>query len=94
MKAACGYYYSPSSSEGTLHEVTPQKLSVHPPRPDPDTYICLVAAKVLYFGVGGSVSEFVRAVEGSNNRKKNGRVETVWEKRAGVARSIMRVYWD
>ncbi|KAF4563751.1 hypothetical protein EYR36_002992 [Pleurotus pulmonarius] len=49
-------------------------------------YQCLVAAKVLYFGVGGGVSEFVARVEG-----QSGRVETVWEKSAGVGRKIMQV---
>lgn len=51
-------------------------------------YQCLVAAKVLYFGVGGGVSEFVARVEG-----QSGRVETVWEKSEGVGRKIMRVQW-
>ncbi|KAF4580400.1 hypothetical protein EYR40_003116 [Pleurotus pulmonarius] len=49
-------------------------------------YQCLVAAKVLYFGVGGGVSEFVARVEG-----QSGRVETVWEKSAGVGRKIMQL---
>lgn len=51
-------------------------------------YQCLVAAKVLCFGVGGGVSEFVARVE-----EQSGRVETVWEKSAGVGRKIMRVHW-
>jgi len=50
--------------------------------------LCLVAAKVLYFGVGGGVQEFVRAVEG-----QRGTVHTVWEHREGVGRRIMRVEW-
>ena len=50
--------------------------------------LCLVAAKVLYFGVGGGVQAFVRAVEG-----ENGTVRTVWEHREGVGRMIMRVEW-
>ena len=50
--------------------------------------LCLVAAKVLYFGVGGGVQGFVRAVEG-----ENGTVRTVWEHREGVGRIIMRVGW-
>ncbi|KAF9492580.1 hypothetical protein BDN71DRAFT_1451286 [Pleurotus eryngii] len=51
-------------------------------------YQCLVAAKVLYFGVGGGVSEFVARVEG-----QSGRVGTVWENSGGVGRKIMRVQW-
>ena len=50
--------------------------------------LCLVAAKVLYFGVGGGVQEFVRAVE-----NEGGTVDTVWEHREGVGRRIMRVEW-
>jgi len=50
--------------------------------------LCLVAAKVLYFGVGGGVQAFVRAVEG-----ENGTVRTVGEHREGVGRMIMRVEW-
>jgi len=50
--------------------------------------LCLVAAKVLYFGVGGGVQEFVRAVE-----DERGTVHTVWEHREGVGRRIMRVEW-
>ncbi|KAH7918658.1 hypothetical protein BV22DRAFT_1041576 [Leucogyrophana mollusca] len=30
---------------------------------DPPPYLCLVAAKVVYFGVGGGVAEFVKCVE-------------------------------
>jgi len=50
--------------------------------------LCLVAAKVLYFGVGGGVQGFVRAVEGWN-----GTVRTVWEHRDGVGRTVMQVVW-
>lgn len=52
--------------------------------------LCLVAAKVLYFGVGGGVSEFVQSIEG----KGLGKVETVWEKKLGVGRKIMSVRWS
>ncbi len=51
-------------------------------------HLCLVAAKVLYFGVGGGVSDFLQAVGGHK-----GRVEAVLERTAGVGRKIMRVYW-
>jgi protein-histidine N-methyltransferase len=50
--------------------------------------LCLVAAKVLYFGVGGGVEGFVRAVEA-----EGGVVRTVWEHREGVGRRIMRIEW-
>ncbi|GLB39344.1 putative protein-histidine N-methyltransferase activity [Lyophyllum shimeji] len=51
-------------------------------------HVCLVAAKVLYFGVGGGVAEFVEGVNG-----KGGSVETVWEGGVGVGRRVMRVRW-
>ena len=51
--------------------------------------LCLVAAKVLYFGVGGGVQAFVSAVEG-----EHGRGSTVWEHREGVGRVIMCIEWE
>jgi protein-histidine N-methyltransferase len=51
--------------------------------------LCLVAAKVFYFGVGGGVSDFVERV-GSVGR---GTAETVWERKSGVARQILRLQW-
>ncbi|KAF5380027.1 hypothetical protein D9615_006175 [Tricholomella constricta] len=51
-------------------------------------HVCLVAAKVLYFGVGGGVEEFVARVRGAG-----GEVERVWEVGVGVGRRIMRVHW-
>jgi len=51
-------------------------------------YLCLVAAKVIYFGVGGGVKEFVEAVQ------ENGCVERVWERKEGVGRIIMRIIWN
>ncbi|KAH9477610.1 Histidine protein methyltransferase 1 [Psilocybe cubensis] len=52
------------------------------------TYLCLVAAKVLYFGVGGGVSDFLQAVE-----KEKAAVETVLERKSGVGRKILRLRW-
>jgi protein-histidine N-methyltransferase len=49
---------------------------------------CLVAAKVVYFGVGGGVSEFLRAI------KDRGEAETVWDQKGGVGRVVMRVRWN
>lgn len=50
--------------------------------------LCLVAAKVLYFGVGGGVEAFVGAVE-----REHGVARIVWEHREGVGRVIMRIEW-
>ncbi|KDR72512.1 hypothetical protein GALMADRAFT_73561 [Galerina marginata CBS 339.88] len=55
---------------------------------DEPRYLCLVAAKILYFGVGGGVSDFLKTV-----KDRNGQVETVLERKAGVGRKIMRVDW-
>lgn len=52
------------------------------------TATCLVAAKVLYFGVGGGVSDFISAVN-----SRGGKVETVWENKGGVGRKIMKIDW-
>ncbi|KAL1745342.1 hypothetical protein HDZ31DRAFT_36643 [Schizophyllum fasciatum] len=52
--------------------------------------MCLVAAKVLYFGVGGGVPDFVRAVEEGGH----GRVVTVLERTKGVGRKVLRVEWS
>jgi protein-histidine N-methyltransferase len=51
-------------------------------------YLCLVAAKILYFGVGGGISDFLHGVEASNAR-----VETVLERKIGVGRKVIRVWW-
>lgn len=48
--------------------------------------LILVAAKVLYFGVGGGVKEFARAVE-----EEGGEAGVVWEVTQGVGRQIIRV---
>ncbi|KIM42252.1 hypothetical protein M413DRAFT_70611 [Hebeloma cylindrosporum] len=50
--------------------------------------LCLVAAKILYFGVGGGVSDLLSAVEATKAR-----VETVLERKEGVGRRVMRVWW-
>ena len=63
-------------------------------------YLCLVAAKLVYFGVGGGVNEFIQAVESEpadsdamGGERSRGRVQTIWETSKGVKRSIMRVLW-
>ncbi|KAG8729667.1 hypothetical protein FRC11_008257 [Ceratobasidium sp. 423] len=49
---------------------------------------CLVAAKMVYFGVGGGIREFEQALE-----KGGGSARCVWEQREGVGRSIMQVMY-
>jgi len=48
----------------------------------------LIAAKVLYFGVGGGVEEFTHAVS-----KRGGTTEVVLERREGVGRKILSLHW-
>lgn len=60
-------------------------------------YLCIVAAKLVYFGVGGGVREFVDAVESgipTDHARPKGRVETIWKMEEGVKRNVMRVHWD
>ncbi|KAI9061641.1 hypothetical protein FKP32DRAFT_1594434 [Trametes sanguinea] len=70
---------------------------VNLPKLTDEPYLCLVAAKLVYFGVGGGVKEFIEAVEGTNTssapRKPRGVVRTVWERIHGVKRSVMQVVW-
>ena len=85
MGEACGYGAGTKNREGRLEETTRRKLSLGSPLIR-GTYTCLVAAKVLYFGVGGGVSQFVRAVEeGTHTQEKSlGKVEVVWVRKGGV----------
>ncbi|THH07555.1 hypothetical protein EW145_g3303 [Phellinidium pouzarii] len=50
--------------------------------------ICLVAAKILYFGVGGGVVDFERVA-----KEQGGKIATVLHRKAGVGRKVMRVDW-
>ncbi|KAH6914461.1 hypothetical protein BKA70DRAFT_667593 [Coprinopsis sp. MPI-PUGE-AT-0042] len=54
--------------------------------------LCLVAAKILYFGVGGGISEFVDFVTETKSGRK-GDVRTVLEKLAGVGRRVLSIKW-
>lgn len=65
--------------------------------------LVLVAAKNVYFGVGGGIREFrsalddgvpAGAVEAGVGDASGGMSEVVWEEKRGVARSILRVWWD
>lgn len=77
MKSAC---------ERPLEDLTLAQLSLA--SNTPTSYLCLVAAKVLYFGVGGGVSEFLNVLTAHG-----GNSETVWEQKLGVRRKVMRVRW-
>lgn len=77
MKSAC---------ERSLEDLASTQLALTPDARA--SYLCLVAAKVLYFGVGGGVSEFLGVLKGHG-----GNSETVWEQKLGVSRKIMCVRW-
>jgi protein-histidine N-methyltransferase len=51
-------------------------------------YLCFVAGKVLYFGVGGGMADFLEAVS-----KLGGHAETVSERKIGVGRKVIQVLW-
>lgn len=57
--------------------------------------LCLVAAKILYFGVGGGVSEFLNTLQSNTMVERGcaGRAESVWERKVGVGRKILRIEW-
>ncbi len=50
--------------------------------------ICLVAAKVFYFGVGGGITAFIEAIQ-----KSGGDAKAVWERNEGVGRKILHINW-
>jgi len=61
---------------------------------DPHQYLCLVAAKTVYFGVGGGIAEFIRCVEVMTGKQASrSQVEIVWDKSIGVSRKVMSVRW-
>lgn len=97
MRDACG---GVSGLVGSLEEKTARMEISDANREDADgcaPYLCLVAAKRVYFGVGGGVAEFIKAVEEGEGapRKESAsaKVETIWELTEGVKRIVMRVTW-
>ncbi|KAH8116177.1 hypothetical protein DFH11DRAFT_1876698 [Phellopilus nigrolimitatus] len=66
-----------------------RNLSVEESRSRTSSSLCLVAAKVLYFGVGGGVMDFEHVV-----REYGGTVTTILQRKAGVERKVMRINWN
>jgi protein-histidine N-methyltransferase len=54
--------------------------------------LCLVAAKVLYFGVGGGISEFVEFLSEKKPGRK-GEATAVLEKVTNVGRRVLSIQW-
>lgn len=95
MRAACrpraGTSDAVAGDDKMLDELAREKLAIAEQR----ATACLVAAKVLYFGVGGGIADFVGVVErpGADEARGAGKVENVWEQSTGVGRRIMSVAW-
>ncbi|KAI0707580.1 hypothetical protein C8T65DRAFT_650930 [Cerioporus squamosus] len=81
------------SLEGAVSRLTLSNANGLKPLAD-EPYLCLVAAKLVYFGVGGGVNEFIEAIERPRDGKRLGQVQTVLERSRGVKRSVMRVVWE
>ena len=84
-----------SKADQTLEQLTQDRLKLKASKNE-DDYICLVAAKLVYFGVGGGVREFMQAVESgvpSNVARSKGSVEILWNSEDGVKRNVMKVNW-
>lgn len=56
---------------------------------EPRKCLCLVAAKVLYFGVGGGVDAFKDEL-----KRRRARSKTVWHSERGVSRLVLQVDFD
>lgn len=84
-------------TEASLEDEIEEKLVISPTEHfEQEQPLCLVAAKLVYFGVGGGVSEFVKVVESFSPEEheiRRGKVIMVWEKSGGVKRCIMRLRW-
>ena len=76
--------------DATLEGAVEEKLSLEDPK-------CYVAGKVLYFGVGGGLPDFISGLEGSRGSKcsrRNGKWEALREHSQGVVRKVLQVSWD
>lgn len=81
LRLACGEDDSRMSSERGL-ESSVEKLSLQ------TGALCFVAAKILYFGVGGSIIDFQKSVEA-----QEGKSNVVYKKESGVGRQVLAVQW-
>lgn len=50
--------------------------------------LCLVAAKVVYFGVGGGVYAFEQELQ-----RRHASTKTVWKSEKGVSRVVLQIDW-
>lgn len=84
-------YVNPPSLtiDATLEVAVQEKLSLDDPR-------CYVAGKVLYFGVGGGLPDFISGLEDPRDSKcsrRIGKCEVLKEHSQGVVRKVLQVSW-
>ena len=85
-------YDAPSSLTigATLEGAMQERLSFGGPK-------CYVAGKVLYFGVGGGLPDFVSGLEdprGSKCSRRSGKWRILKEHSQGVVRKVLQLFWD
>ncbi|KAF9652592.1 hypothetical protein BDM02DRAFT_3266297 [Thelephora ganbajun] len=85
-------YANPRSHaiDATLEGAVEERLSLGDPK-------CYVAGKVLYFGAGGGLPDFISELEdprGTKCSRRNGKWEVLKEHSQGVVRKVLQVSWD
>ena len=85
------YTTPPSLTIGGMVEGSAQeKVSLDGPK-------CYVAGKVLYFGVGGGLPDFISGLEdpwGSKCSRQSGRWRVLNEHPRGVVRKVLQIFWS
>jgi protein-histidine N-methyltransferase len=85
------YVTRPSLTIGaTLEGAMQEKLSLDDPK-------CYVAGKVLYFGVGGGMPDFISGLEdprGSKCSRRDGKWLVLKENSQGIVRKVLQLFWD
>jgi protein-histidine N-methyltransferase len=84
------YANPPSLSiHATLEGSMQERLSLEDPE-------CYVAGKVLYFGVGGGLPDFISSLEdprSSRCSRRGGKWKVLKEHSQGVVRKVLQIYW-
>lgn len=76
---ACGHSLEARLEEIKIEVELESKESKH-------QHLCLVAAKMLYFGVGGGVEAFIREA-----KRHQATCKSTWHSQGGVARTVLEV---
>ena len=88
LKLAMGKPNLGEASSDTIAEKIDTKLTLDESGKSSES-LCLVAAKVLYFGVGGSIRDFERSI-----KLQGGKTDSVLQRKDGVGRTVLRLTWD